>query len=45
MPWFFSSYERALDITFNWPLLSKLFVLNGHLRSLDHIVEMIIAIF
>ena len=41
----FTSYERALDSKLNGYLWSRLSVLNGHLRSLTHLVEMIIALF
>ena len=41
----FTSYERALDSKLNEYLRSRLSVLNGHLRPLTHLVEMIIAIF
>ena len=41
----FTSSERALDSQLNGYLGSRRSVLNGHLRSLSHLVEMIIALF
>ena len=41
----FESYERALDSKLEGYLRSRLSVLNGHVRSLTHLIEMIIAIF
>ena len=40
----FTSCERALDSKLNGCLCSRLSVLNGHLSSLTHLAEMIIAI-
>ena len=41
----FTSYEWALDSKLNGYLRSRLSVMNGHLRSLTHLAEIIIAIF
>ena len=41
----FTSYEWALDSKINESLRSRLSVLNEHLGSLTHLVEVIIAIF
>ena len=41
----FESYERAFDSKLKGYLRSRLSVLNGHVRSLRHLIEMIISIF